>query len=38
VLSDVISVSYSDSLKEIDSFEMVVNNWDAEALTHQPVA
>jgi phage protein D len=32
VLSDVISVSYSDSLKEIDSFEMVVNNWDAETL------
>src|SRR5262245_28259459 len=32
VLSDVISVTYSDSLKEIDSFEMMVNNWDAETL------
>ena len=31
VLSDVVSITYSDSLKEIDSFEMVVNNWDAEA-------
>lgn len=28
VLRDVIQVTYSDSLKEIDSFEIVVNNWD----------
>ena len=32
VLDDVVSVTYSDSLKEIDSFEMTVNNWDAEKL------
>jgi phage protein D len=32
VLADVVSVTYSDSLKEIDSFEMTVNNWDAEKL------
>jgi phage protein D len=29
VLRDVIQVSYKDSLKEIDSFEILVNNWDA---------
>ncbi len=30
--SDVLSVTYTDSLKEIDHFEMTVTNWDAEAL------
>ncbi len=28
VLRDVISVTYKDSIKEIDSFELTVNNWD----------
>jgi hypothetical protein len=31
-LRDVTSVSYSDSLTAIDSFNLTVNNWDAEAL------
>jgi phage protein D len=26
--SDVVSVSYTDSLTNVDSFELVVNNWD----------
>lgn len=29
VLSDVTQVTYKDSIKEIDSFELTVNNWDA---------
>ena len=29
-MRDVISVSYSDSLANIDSFDLTVNNWDAE--------
>lgn len=28
VLRDVIQVTYKDNVKEIDSFEMTVNNWD----------
>lgn len=28
VLRDVIQVTYSDNLKEVDSFELIVNNWD----------
>jgi uncharacterized protein len=32
-MNDVISISYSDSLTNIDSFDMTINNWDAEALT-----
>jgi phage protein D len=28
--SDVVSVSYSDSLTNVDSFELVVNNWDPD--------
>ena len=30
ILRDVSQVAYRDSLKEIDSFELNVNNWDAE--------
>jgi uncharacterized protein len=33
VVRDVLSVSYKDSLTEIDSFEIVINNWDAESRT-----
>jgi phage protein D len=29
VLRDVIQVTYSDNLKEIDGFELIVNNWDS---------
>jgi phage protein D len=28
VLRDVIKITYKDNVKEIDSFEMTVNNWD----------
>ena len=30
VIRDVIQVSYKDNVEEIDSFELTVNNWDAE--------
>jgi Bacteriophage probable baseplate hub protein len=30
VLRDVMQVSYKDSVKELDSFELTVNNWDAD--------
>ena len=30
VLRDVIQVTYNDSITEIDSFDITVNNWDAE--------
>jgi phage protein D len=33
VIRDVISVTYKDSIAEIDSFEVVINNWDAESRT-----
>lgn len=33
VIRDVISVSYKDNVAEIDSFEVVINNWDAEHRT-----
>jgi phage protein D len=29
---DVIDVRYGDSIAEIDTFDLTVNNWDAEAL------
>src|ERR1041384_619092 len=31
VLRDVTQVTYKDNIKEIDSFELTVNNWDADA-------
>jgi uncharacterized protein len=31
MVRDVMQVSYTDSTEEIDSFELVVNNWDAGA-------
>jgi phage protein D len=31
VIRDVISVSYTDNLEQVDSFEMVINNWDARS-------
>ncbi len=33
VLRDVIQVTYKDNIKEIDSFELTVNNWDAGVRT-----
>jgi phage protein D len=30
VIRDITQVSYKDSLKEIDSFELTISNWDAE--------
>jgi phage protein D len=30
VLSDVVEINYKDKLEEIDSCELVVNNWDAD--------
>jgi phage protein D len=31
-MNDVASVTYSDSLKDIDQFSLTINNWDAESL------
>lgn len=33
VMNDIMSVTYTDSLDKIDSFEMTVNNWDPGAKT-----
>lgn len=33
VLRDVIEITYKDSVAELDSFEMTVNNWDPSTLT-----
>jgi uncharacterized protein len=30
VIRDVIQVSYKDNIQEIDTFEITINNWDAE--------
>jgi phage protein D len=30
VIRDITQVSYRDNIKEIDSFEITINNWDAE--------
>lgn len=31
-MNDILGVTYSDSLKDIDQFSLTVNNWDAETL------
>ena len=36
LLRDVMQVTYRDSVEEIDSFELMVNNWDAGAGKPQP--
>ena len=36
LLRDVMQVTYRDSVEEIDSFELLVNNWDAGARMPQP--
>jgi phage protein D len=33
VMNDILSVTYNDSLANVDSFDMTVNNWDAGAST-----
>jgi phage protein D len=33
VVRDVMSVSYHDTLREIDGFDLTINNWDAVART-----
>lgn len=33
VMQDILSVTYTDSLTNVDSFDMTVNNWDAAATT-----
>jgi phage protein D len=30
VIRDIVSVSYKDNIQEIDSFEITINNWDAD--------
>jgi uncharacterized protein len=30
VVNDIVTVSYRDNIKEIDSFEITINNWDAD--------
>lgn len=30
VIGDILSVSYKDNIAEIDSFDITINNWDAE--------
>jgi len=32
VIFDITQVTYKDSIEEIDSFELTINNWDAEKL------
>lgn len=31
VVRDVVQVSYKDNIEEVDSFEIMINNWDAES-------
>jgi phage protein D len=38
VLRDVMQVTYKDNVNEIDSFELTINNWDAEARDFKYVA
>jgi phage protein D len=33
LLRDVIQITYKDNLKEIDGFDLTVNNWDADHLS-----
>ncbi|PWT94158.1 MAG: hypothetical protein C5B55_03145 [Blastocatellia bacterium] len=38
VMNDILSVTYTDSLANVDSFDMTVNNWDAGAFTFDETA
>jgi phage protein D len=33
VIRDILQVTYKDSLKDVDSFEISINNWDADKRT-----
>ena len=33
VVRDIMKVTYKDSIESIDSFELTINNWDAERKT-----
>jgi uncharacterized protein len=33
IVRDIISVTYSDNIAEIDTFEITINNWDADTLS-----
>jgi phage protein D len=37
ILRDVTQLTYRDNIKEIDSFELTVNNWDAQTRTFKYV-
>jgi phage protein D len=37
VIRDVMEVTYKDSVNEIDSFELKINNWDADTLAFKYV-
>lgn len=34
-IDDILEVTYKDNLEEVDSFELTINNWDAEKLTYK---
>ena len=33
VIDDILQVTYKDSVNEIDSFDITINNWDADYRT-----
>ena len=35
VVRDIVQVTYKDDIKEVDSFEISINNWDAETRTYK---
>ncbi len=35
VVRDILQVSYKDNIEEIDSFEIEINNWDADSLDYK---
>lgn len=35
VVRDIVQVTYKDNIKEIDSFEITINNWDAEKRAYK---
>src|SRR6185295_10977871 len=35
IVRDIIQVSYKDNLQEVDSFEISINNWDAETRAYK---
>src|SRR6516225_7917292 len=35
VIHDIVEVTYKDNIEEIDSFDITINNWDAETRTYK---